>query len=70
VTGKKVEYSTLPTTGWKERDTMLELYNEVGMYPGVEVPSAEVLSLGIKLHVVEDYIRDKLLPHMGLTERK
>ena len=45
---------------------MMELYNSVGMYPGLQVPTKEVLDLGIKLHTVEDYIRDKLLPHIGL----
>lgn len=45
---------------------MMELYNGVGMYPGLQVPTKEVLDLGIKLHTVEDFIRDKLLPHIGL----
>lgn len=61
-----MQYSTLPTCGIKERDIMMELYNGVGMYPGLQVPTKEVLDLGIKLHTVEDYIRDKLLPHIGL----
>lgn len=45
---------------------MMELYNSVGMYPGLQVPTAEVLGLGVKLHTVEDYIREKLLPYLGL----
>lgn len=45
---------------------MLQLYEDVGMYPGVEVPGREVLDLGVKLHTAEDYIRERLLPHLGL----
>jgi hypothetical protein len=45
---------------------MMELYNNVGMYPNMQVPTPEVLDLGVKLHTAEDYIRDKLLPHLGL----
>lgn len=63
-----MKYSTLPTTGWKERDIMLDLYNAVGMYPGLQIPSPEVINLGIKLHTAEDYIRDRLLPYLGLPE--
>ncbi|KAH7412949.1 hypothetical protein BKA64DRAFT_616561 [Cadophora sp. MPI-SDFR-AT-0126] len=66
VSGKKVVFTTRPTTGIKDRDIMLQLYNAVGMYPGVTVPAPEVLDLGIKLHSCEDYIRERLLPHLGL----
>lgn len=48
---------------------MMELYNSVGMYPDLQVPTAEVLSLDVKLHTVEDYIREKLLPYLGLKPR-
>jgi hypothetical protein len=61
-----VQYDTLPTCGIKERDIMMELYNNVGMYPNMQVPTPQVLALGVKLHTVEDFIRDKLLPHIGL----
>lgn len=66
VSGKKVSFSTKPTTGIKDRDIMLQLYNAVGMYPGVQIPTPEVLSLGVKLSSSEDYIRERLLPHLGL----
>lgn len=56
----------LPTTGVPERDIMFELYNEVGMHPGVQFPDPQVLNLGVKFHNVEEYIREKLLPHLGL----
>lgn len=45
---------------------MLQLYNSVGMYPGVKIPAPEVLELGVKFHTAEDYIRERLLPHLGL----
>ncbi|KAF4979784.1 hypothetical protein FZEAL_4088 [Fusarium zealandicum] len=66
VSGKKVVYKVKPTCGIADRDAMLHLYNGVGMYPGVEIPTAEVLDLGVKLHSAEDYIRERLLPHLGL----
>lgn len=59
-------FSTKPTTGIQDRDIMLQLYNAVGMYPGIQVPSPEIQELGVKLHTAEDYIREKLLPHLGL----
>ena len=66
VSGKKVEFTTKPTTGIKDRDIMLQLYNSVGMYPGVKIPTPEVLELGVKFHTAEDFIRERLLPHLGI----
>lgn len=66
MSGKNAEYVVLPTTGVEERDTMFALYNRIGMYPGVEIPDPEVLKLGIKLHDVEEYMREQVLPHLGL----
>jgi hypothetical protein len=45
---------------------MFALYNEIGMYPGVEIPDPEVLKLGVKLNGVEHFMRDQMLPHLGL----
>ena len=67
MSGKNVEYVVLPTTGVPERDAMFQLYNEVGMHPGVSFPDPQVLKLGVQLHNVEDYIRERLLPHLGLA---
>jgi hypothetical protein len=46
---------------------MFQLYNEVGMHPGAQIPDAEVLKLGVEFHDVEDFIRDRLLPNLGLN---
>ncbi|KIY02059.1 uncharacterized protein Z520_02197 [Fonsecaea multimorphosa CBS 102226] len=67
VSGKNVEYVVLPTTGVPERDTMFQFYNDVGMHPGVSLPDPQVVKLGVQLHDAEDYIREKLLPHLGLV---
>ena len=48
---------------------MLNLCNSVEMYLGVQVPSRETVGLGTKMHSEEDYIREKLLPHLGLSKR-
>jgi hypothetical protein len=45
---------------------MLQLYEDVGMYPGVQIPDPAVTDLGVKQHGAEDYVREKLLPHLGL----
>ena len=66
MSGKKVVYKVKPTCGIPDRDIMLQLYDNVGMYPGLEIPTPEVLELGVKLHTAEDYIRERLLPHLGL----
>ncbi|KAH7123131.1 hypothetical protein EDB81DRAFT_665424 [Dactylonectria macrodidyma] len=66
VSGKKVVYKVKPTCGIPDRDIMLQLYDNVGMYPGLEIPTPEVLELGVTLHTAEDYIREKLLPYLGL----
>lgn len=68
VSGKRVIYKIKPTCGIPDRDIMLQLYNNVGMYPGVEIPTPEVAMLGVKLHSAEDFIRERLLPHLGLSE--
>lgn len=69
VSGKRVIYNIKPTCGIPDRDIMLQLYNNVGMYPGVDIPTPEVAMLGVKLHNAEDFIRERLLPHLGLGQR-
>ncbi|KUI55842.1 NmrA-like family domain-containing protein 1 [Cytospora mali] len=67
VTGKNALYVRLETTGWKDRDVMFQLYNECGMYGNKTIPDENVLALGVKLHGIEDFVRTRLLPHLGLT---
>ncbi|ROV91522.1 hypothetical protein VMCG_09445 [Cytospora schulzeri] len=67
VTGKNAVYVRLETTGWKDRDVMFQLYNECGMYGDKKIPDENVLALGVKLHGIEDFVRSRLLPHLGLT---
>lgn len=67
VSGKKAVYRRLETTGWVDRDIMFQLYNECGMYGAKEIPDENVLALGVELHGVEDFVRSRLLPHLGLT---
>lgn len=67
VTGKPTVYKRLESTGWKDRDVMFQLYNECGMYNGKEIPDHNVLALGVDLHGIEDFVRSRLLPHLGLA---
>lgn len=46
---------------------MYQLYNEVGMYRNKELPDENILALGVKMHGVEDFVRERLLPHIGLN---
>lgn len=66
VSGKKAAYHRLETTGWKDRDVMFQLYNECGMYGDKVIPDENVLALGVELHDIEDFVRSRLLPHLGL----
>jgi hypothetical protein len=66
VTGQPTTYVVLPTTGNVERDKMFNLYNETGTYPGVILPDQRVLNLGVELHSLEEFVRDRLMPHLGL----
>jgi hypothetical protein len=45
---------------------MYQLYNEMGMYRGKELPDENIVALGVKMHSVEDFVRDTLVPHLGL----
>ena len=49
-----------------DRDIMYQLYNEMGMYRGKEPPDENIVALGVKMHNVEDFVRDRLLPSLGL----
>ncbi|RDL37670.1 Uncharacterized protein BP5553_05103 [Venustampulla echinocandica] len=66
VTGKKCTWDSLPTTGVPDRDIMYQLYNEVGMYGNKELPDNNVVALGVKMHGIEDFVRERLVPHLGL----
>ncbi|PCH37493.1 NAD(P)-binding protein [Wolfiporia cocos MD-104 SS10] len=66
VTGKECIYTVLPTTGVPDRDVMFQLYNEMGMYGAKEIPDENILKLGVKLHSIDDFVRARLAPHLGL----
>jgi hypothetical protein len=68
VTGLPTKYIVLPTTGNESRDIMFNLYNKTGTYPGVKLPDPNVLDLGVKLHGLEEFIPERLVPHLQLEE--
>ncbi|KAL1858775.1 hypothetical protein Daus18300_009909 [Diaporthe australafricana] len=70
VSGKTTTYKRLESTGWKDRDVMFQLYNECGMYGDKKIPDQNVLALGVDLHGVEDFVRSRLLPHLGLAAKE
>ncbi|KAH9884115.1 NAD-P-binding protein [Cubamyces lactineus] len=66
VTGKDGVYICLPSTGVPDRDIMFQLYNEVGMYGTKELPDENISKLGIRMHNIDDFVREVLAPHLGL----
>lgn len=66
VTGLPTTYVVLPTSNNAERDKMFNLYNKTGTYPGVVLPDKNVLDLGVELHGLEQYVKIRLVPHLGL----
>jgi hypothetical protein len=65
-TGLPTKYVVLPTSGNEQRDIMFKLYNKTGTYPGVMLPDKNVLALGVKLHGLEQFVKERLVPHLGL----
>jgi hypothetical protein len=45
---------------------MFKLYNAIGMYGTKEIPDPNLVELGVKFHTVEDFIRDRLVPHLDI----
>jgi hypothetical protein len=45
---------------------MYQLYNEMGMYRGKELPDERLDALGVKMHGIEDFVRERLVPSLGL----
>jgi hypothetical protein len=66
VTGKKCTWDSLATTGVPDRDIMYQLYNEIGMYGNKELPDENIIALGVKMHDIEDFVRERLVPYLGL----
>lgn len=64
-------YERLATSGWRDRDVMFELYNACGMYGEQEIPDPEVVEgLGVELHGIEDFVRERLAPYLGVGLRE
>jgi hypothetical protein len=45
---------------------MFKLYNAQGMYGSQEIPDPKLLELGIEFHSVEDFVRERLVPHLQI----
>ena len=45
---------------------MYQLYNEMGMYGNKELPDENIVKLGVTMHGIEDFVRESLVPHLGL----
>ena len=45
---------------------MFQLYNDIGMYGTKEIPDQNLLDLGVKFHTVEDFVHERLAPHLGV----
>lgn len=55
------------TTGVPERDTMFRMYSRFKCnYPGFNAPDPKVLALGVHPADPEDFVRERVLPALGL----
>ena len=66
MTGKDGTYTALPSTGVPDRDIMFRLYNETGMYGSKALPDENVTALGVRMHGVDEFVREVLAPRLGL----
>ena len=67
VTGKDTIYVALESTGVPDRDIMFQLYNEMGMYGNKVLPDEAVVKLGVQMHGIDDFVREVLAPHLGIS---
>lgn len=69
VTGKPCKYVRQETSGFPERDKLFRMYNQLGTtYPGFVSPDPSVLTLGVELASLEDFIRERLIPSLEPLE--
>lgn len=60
-------YSILLTTNAPNRTIMLTLYNHIGIYNAKETGNWNYLKSDIKFHIVKDFIREHLIPHLQIN---
>jgi hypothetical protein len=67
VTGRPTKYVLEPTSGNKERDKLFQMYNDLGgSYPGFVSPDPKILGLGVKFSGMDSYVRERMMPFLGL----
>lgn len=68
MTSKPTSFVLQESSGNAERDKMFRMYNKLGTtYPGFIAPDPKLLSLGVSFASFEDFVRERLMPHLGLT---
>lgn len=66
VTSKECTYTVPPTTRVPDQDIMFQLYNEKGMYGTKAIPDPNILALGVELHGIQEFVRECLIPFLGI----
>ena len=67
MTGKPTKYVLQPTSGNIERDKLFTMYNRLGgSYPGFVAPDPKVLELGVQFSGMEAFVRERMMPFLGL----
>ncbi|ETN40386.1 uncharacterized protein HMPREF1541_04663 [Cyphellophora europaea CBS 101466] len=67
VSGKPTKYVLETSSGIPERDKLFKMYNRFKQnYPGFVAPDPQVLALGVRLAEPEDFVRERILPALGL----
>lgn len=62
--GEKVRVINPPRWGNQWLDLTYTYYNEWGVFSDVELPHSSNVTLGIKLHGIEDYVAEDIVPHL------
>jgi len=63
--GKPVKFTTPESSGMQEIDDMYAYQSEYQLYMPTPIPDPQVLSLGIKVGTLEDFVRKEVKPRFG-----
>jgi hypothetical protein len=63
-TGREVHHIIPPSSGLPDLDLLYGYANEWGLLTDVPLPDPHTVSLGVKLHTLEDFVRDGVFPYL------
>ncbi|KAJ6560478.1 hypothetical protein B0H10DRAFT_1845711 [Mycena sp. CBHHK59/15] len=63
--GKEVTFATLETAGLGEIDEMYEYQAKIGMYTSTPVPNPDLVALGVKIVMVDEFVKTEVVPRFA-----